>query len=76
MSATIGWNSVNHAMDGLCDIIWDIRDAIATNTAYPKDRLEMWRQQLIMATAILSDIQSVMKDEWEQERREAEEMKP
>lgn len=72
MSATIGRLNVNRAMDELSTIIWAIRDAINSPvTPYCKDAMKMWKQHLLTATAILSDIQNVMKDEWEQEIEDA-----
>lgn len=77
MSATIGRINVNDAIDGVSTVIWNIRDAMTNNlTPYPTDMLQMWKQHLLTAMAVLSDIQSVMKDEWEQELRDANDMIP
>ena len=77
MSATIGRINVNNAMNELSTIVWDIRDAITNNlTPYPTDVLQMWKQHLLTAMAMLSDIQSVMKDEWEQELKDANNIIP
>ena len=70
--ATIGFIHVRDAQAALSAIVWGLRDAIAKgDTPYETDVMEVWKQHLITATAMLSDMQAMMEDEWRQEIEDA-----
>lgn len=75
--STVGFINVRDAQAALSAIIWSLRDAIAKgNTPYEKDVMEMWKRHLLVAEAMITDIQATMQDEWEQELKDANDMIP
>ena len=76
MAATVGFIYVRDAQAALSAIVWGLRDAIAKDyPPYEKDVMEMWKQHLLAATAMLSDMQAMMGDEWRQEIEDASNIK-